>query len=204
MLIENSFEVPAPIDRVWAYMLDVEKVVPCMPGAELTETIDESHWKGKVTVKLGPVSLSFAGKVEMQERDEVGHKVVLKGSGMEQGGRGAASATVTTSLEETPDGTRVAIVQDLIVQGQAAQFSRGMMQDVTSKLTKQFAECLQANMGAEEQVAAPVTPESQPVPASTPAQPSDVATPPPRATERPAPQVVAKPIGGFGLAVSAL
>ena len=154
MLIENSFEVAAPIDRVWTYMLDVEKVVPCMPGAELTETIDKSHWKGKVTVKLGPVSLSFAGKVEMQERDEVGHKVVLKGSGMEQRGKGAASATVTTSLEETPDGTRVAIVQDLIVQGQAAQFSRGMMQDVSSKLTKQFADCLQANMAAEEEAAA--------------------------------------------------
>ena len=163
MLIENSFEVPAPIDRVWAYMLDVEKVVPCMPGAELTETIDESHWKGKVTVKLGPVSLSFAGKVEMQERDEVGHKVVLKGSGMEQRGKGAASATVTTTLEETTDGTRVAIVQDLIVQGQAAQFSRGMMQDVSSKLTKQFADCLQANMASEEQA----TPGEEPAPRVT-------------------------------------
>jgi hypothetical protein len=151
MLIENSFEVPAPIARVWSYMLDVEKVVPCMPGAELTETIDESHWKGKVTVKLGPVSLAFAGKVEMQERDEAGHKVVLKGSGMEQRGKGAASATVTTSLEETTNGTKVSIVQDLIVQGQAAQFSRGMMQDVSSKLTQQFADCLQANMAAEEE-----------------------------------------------------
>lgn len=154
MLIENSFDVSAPIDRVWSYMLDVEKVVPCMPGAELTETIDENHWKGKVTIKLGPVSLSFAGKVEMHERDEVGHKVVLKGSGMEQRGKGAASATVTTNLEETTDGTRVSIVQDLTVQGQAAQFSRGMMQDVSSKLTKQFADCLQANMAAEEEAVA--------------------------------------------------
>jgi len=151
MLIENLFEVQAPIDRVWDYMLDVEKVVPCMPGAELTETIDETHWKGKVTVKLGPVALSFAGKVEMQERDEVGHKVVLKGSGMEQRGKGAASATVTTNLEETANGTKVSIVQDLIVQGQAAQFSRGMMQDVTSKLTQRFADCLQANMAAEDE-----------------------------------------------------
>jgi hypothetical protein len=151
MLIENSFEVDAPIGRVWSYMLDVEKVVPCMPGAELTETIDETHWKGKVIVKLGPVALSFAGKVEMQERDEVGHKVVLKGSGMEQRGKGAASATVTTSLEQTANGTKVSIVQDLIVQGQAAQFSRGMMQDVSSKLTQRFADCLQANMAAEDE-----------------------------------------------------
>jgi uncharacterized protein len=150
MLIENTFEVPATIDRVWNYMLDVEKVVPCMPGAELTETIDESHWKGKVTVKLGPVSLSFVGKVELHERDDAGHRVVLKGSGMEQRGKGAASATVTSSLEETTDGTKISIVQDITVQGQAAQFSRGMMQDVSSKLTQQFADCLKANMAAEE------------------------------------------------------
>ena len=204
MLIENSFDVAQPIDRVWAYLLDVERVVPCMPGAELTETVDDRNWKGKVKIKLGPVSLSFNGKVSIEEQDHTAHRIVLKGSGMEQRGKGAASATVTSTLEAVDGGTRVNVVQDLKVQGQAAQFSRGMMQDVTSKLTKQFAECLQANMGAEEQVAAPVTPESQPVPASTPAQPSDVATPPPRATERPAPQVVAKPIGGFGLAVSAL
>src|ERR687892_1080714 len=113
MLIENSFEVPAPIDRVWTYMLDVEKVVPCMPGAELTETIDETHWKGQVTIKLGPVSLSFAGKVEMQERDDAARRVVLKGSGMEQRGKGAASATVTTNLEEIAEGTKVSIVQDI-------------------------------------------------------------------------------------------
>jgi carbon monoxide dehydrogenase subunit G len=149
VLIENSFEVPAPIDQVWNHLLDVQKVVPCMPGAELTETIDESNWKGKVTIKLGPVSLSFAGKVTLEERDEAAHRVVLKGSGMEQRGKGAASATVTSTLEQTDNGTKVDIVQDIKVQGQAAQFSRGMMQDVSSKLTAQFAECLKANMAAE-------------------------------------------------------
>jgi uncharacterized protein len=163
MLIENSFEVPAPIDQVWNYLLDVEKVVPCMPGAELTETIDESNWKGKVTIKLGPVSLSFAGKVAIQERDEAAHRVVLQGSGMEQRGKGAASATITSSLEPMASGTRVNIVQDIKVQGQAAQFSRGMMQDVSTKLTAQFADCLKANMAAEQSAvpgeapAAPVT-----------------------------------------------
>jgi carbon monoxide dehydrogenase subunit G len=205
MLIENSFDVAQPIDRVWAYLLDVEQVVPCMPGAELTETIDDRNWKGKVKVKLGPVSLSFNGKVSIEEQDDTAHRIVLKGSGMEQRGKGAASATVTSTLEAVDGGTRVNVVQDLKVQGQAAQFSRGMMQDVSSKLTKQFAECLQANMEAEEQTAAPVgKTETQPAPASTSAQPSGVSTPPPRATERPAPQVVAKPIGGLGLALSAL
>jgi len=177
MLIENSFEVPAPIDRVWDHMLDVEKVVPCMPGAELTETIDESHWKGKVTIKLGPVSLAFAGKVEIHERDDATHRVVLKGSGMEQRGKGAASATVTSMLEQTADGTKVSIVQDIKVQGQAAQFSRGMMQDVSSKLTKQFAECLKANMAAEEEA---------------------------RPGEEPAPRVTAGPVTGVRLGLGAV
>jgi carbon monoxide dehydrogenase subunit G len=153
MRIENSFDVGAPIDRVWSYLLDVEKVVPCMPGAQLTETIDDQNWKGKVTVKLGPVSLSFAGKVTMDELDEAGHRAVIKASGMEQRGKGAAQATITSSLEPNEGGTHVVIVQDLSVSGQAAQFSRGMMQDVSNKLTAEFAECLKQNMQGEDRAA---------------------------------------------------
>jgi uncharacterized protein len=163
MLIENSFDVSAPIDQVWSYVQDIEKVVPCMPGAELTETIDENNWKGKVTIKLGPVSLAFAGKVTLDELDETGHRAVLKASGMEQRGKGAASATITSTLEESPEGTRVQIVQDLKVSGQAAQFSRGMMQDVSNRLTREFAACLQANMEAKDQA----DPGAEPVPMAT-------------------------------------
>jgi carbon monoxide dehydrogenase subunit G len=163
MLIENAFDVSAPIDHVWSYLLDVEKVVPCMPGAELTETIDERNWKGKVTIKLGPVSLAFAGKVTLEELDEAAHRAVLKASGMEQRGKGAASATITSTLEEAPEGTRVKIVQDLRVSGQAAQFSRGMMQDVSNRLTREFADCLQANMEAKDQA----DPGAEPVPMAT-------------------------------------
>jgi len=163
MLIENAFDVSAPIDHVWSHLLDVEKVVPCMPGAELTETIDDRNWKGKVTIKLGPVSLAFAGKVTMEELDEAGHRAVLKASGMEQRGKGAASATITSTLEEAPEGTRVKIVQDLRVSGQAAQFSRGMMQDVSNRLTREFADCLQANMEAKDQA----DPGAEPVPMAT-------------------------------------
>jgi carbon monoxide dehydrogenase subunit G len=174
MLLENSFEVPAGIDRTWNYLLDVERVVPCMPGAELTETIDDSHWKGRVTIKLGPVSMAFKGKVEIAERDDAAHRVVLKASGMEQRGKGAASATITTTAEPASSGTRVVVVQDLKVQGQAAQMSRGMMQDVSAKLTKQFAQCIEANLQAE-----PAAPE--PAPAATgsaPKEPAPVATEP--------------------------
>ena len=98
MEIVNSFEVPAPREKVWAYMLDVTKVVVCMPGASLTETLDDTHWKGKLTMKLGPVSLNFAGKVEMAERDDDAHRVVLKGSGMEQRGKGAAKSVLRRNM----------------------------------------------------------------------------------------------------------
>jgi uncharacterized protein len=180
MLIENSFEVAAPIETVWDYLLDVERVVPCMPGAELTETIDDSNWKGKINIKVGPVSLSFKGKVELVESDASARRVVLKGSGMEQRGKGAASATVTYTLEGSESGTVVAVVQDLKVQGQAAQFSRGMMQDVSSKLTKRFADCLQSSITAG------------PEPAAAPGQAT---------LDRP---VAGKPIGGLRLFFSAM
>ena len=193
MKIENSFEVPAPTETVWDYMLDIEKFVPCMPGASLTETIDDTHWKGKLTVKLGPVSLNFAGKVEMSERDDETHRVVLEASGMEQRGKGAAQATVTSNLEPFEGGTRVLVVQDLKISGQAAQFSRGMMQDVSAKLTKKFADCLKANMTIDEQAA------SADAPAAAEANPD--------AAEVPAPmpkRVEAKPVGGIRLALGAL
>jgi len=96
MLIENEFTVATPVDELWAFLLDVERIAPCMPGAELTETIDERSWKGKVNVKFGPVALSFAGTVEMTERDDAAHRAVLHAKGMEQKGKGAAKATVTS------------------------------------------------------------------------------------------------------------
>ncbi len=133
--------------------MDIAKVVPCMPGAELTETIDEEHWKGKMKIKLGPVSLVFAGKVEMQERNEEARRVVLEASAMEQRGKGAASAKVTSSMESFDGGTRVHVAQDIKVSGQAAQFSRGMMEDVATKIVHQFADCLKAQMEAEGIVA---------------------------------------------------
>jgi uncharacterized protein len=194
MLIENSFEVPASIDATWAYLLDVENVVPCMPGAEITEVIDDSNWKGKVTIKLGPVSMAFKGKVAISERDDDAHKVVLKGSGMEQRGKGAASATITTTAEEISSGTKVVVVQDLKVQGQAAQMSRGMMEDVSAKLTRQFADCLKANLQDERAEApAPAAPTSEPAPT---AAAQEVPEPESAAAARTAPPQGAAPEGG--------
>lgn len=233
MLLENSFEVPAGIQRTWDYLLDVERVVPCMPGAELTETVDDTHWKGQVTIKLGPVKMAFKGKVEIAERDDEAHRVVLKASGMEQRGKGAASATITTTAEEATAGTRIVVVQDLKVQGQAAQMSRGMMQDVSAKLTKQFAECLEANLRQEEEAtpaAAGASPDAAPAAAGAAVSEETVAADdaapapepvPAEAAVRTAPPAgaapegpptgppsrrpaVAKPVGGIGLFLGAL
>jgi len=151
--IENEFTVPAPIDHLWAYLLDVERIAPCMPGAELTETVDERTWKGKVNMKLGPVSLGFAGTVAMEERDDEHHRVVLHAKGMEQKGKGAANAVVTSWLEAGDDETLVKMSADIQLTGAVAQLSRGLLPEVSRKLTAQFAECLHESMVAAEAAA---------------------------------------------------
>jgi carbon monoxide dehydrogenase subunit G len=149
VLIENEFEVPAPLDRTWAYLLDVEKVAPCAPGAELTETVDERTWKGRVNVRLGPVALSFAGTVAIQERDDDRHRIVLSARGQETKGKGAASAAVTSWLEGRGSSTLVKMEADISLTGTVAQMSRGLLPDVSKRLTAQFADCLRDSIGAE-------------------------------------------------------
>ncbi|HEX9717057.1 MAG TPA: SRPBCC family protein [Actinomycetota bacterium] len=166
MLIENEFRVRAPMDHTWAYLLDVEKVAPCAPGAELTDVVDDRTWKGKILMKLGPIALSFAGTVTMAERDDATHRVVLKAQGQEQKGKGAASAAVTSWLEPGPGNgeTTVKMQADITLTGTVAQLSRGLLPDVSAKLTNQFAECLQASMMAQEGGAAETAPAAAPQP----------------------------------------
>ena len=150
MEIENEFDVPAPVDHVWTYLLDVERVAPCMPGAELTEVIDDHTWKGKVNMKLGPVSLAFAGTVTMQERDDQAKRIVLAAKGMEQKGKGAANASVTSWLQEGDGVTNVKMRADIHLTGTVAQLSRGLLPEVSRRLTQEFADCLLQSMGAAE------------------------------------------------------
>ena len=166
MLIENEFRVTAPLDHTWAYLLDVEKVAPCAPGAELTDVVDDRTWKGKIIMKLGPIALSFAGTVTMAERDDATHRVVLKAQGQEVKGKGAASAAVTSWLEPGPGNgeTTVKMQADIVLTGTVAQLSRGLLPDVSAKLTNQFAECLQASMTAQEGGAAETPPAAAPQP----------------------------------------
>ena len=152
MLIENEFTVAAPMDFLWNYLLDVEKIAPCMPGAELTEVVDDTNWKGKLNAKFGPVSMSFAGTVTIESRDDTAHRVVLSAKGMEQKGKGAANAKVTSWLEPGPaDGvTTVKMEADITLTGAAAQLSRGLLPEISKKLTQTFADCLQESMAAEQ------------------------------------------------------
>ncbi|MGZ4150356.1 MAG: SRPBCC family protein [Actinomycetota bacterium] len=191
MLIENEFTVAAPADRLWAYLLDVEKIAPCMPGAELTEVVDDHNWKGKLHAKFGPVSMSFAGTVTMESRDDEAHKVVLRAKGMEQKGKGAADASVTSWLEagHGEAETTVKMQADITLSGAAAQMSRGLLPEISKKLTQQFADCLQASRAAEETAAAPAE-------AGAPA--------PPAASAPAAAPAAPKPVGGIGLGFAAV
>lgn len=146
MLIDNEFEVAAPVDRVWAYLLDVPNLVPCLPGAELVGDDGDGTYQGKVTTRLGPVRLNFSGTAKIIEADESAHRMVLEASGSEDQGKGTAEMTVTATLRAAGRGTRVHVAQDLTVSGAAAQFGRGMISDVTSVLMNSFAECLQYNI----------------------------------------------------------
>ena len=137
--LENEFTVPASADEVWAFLLDPRRVAPCMPGAELTEVLNDNQYKGKVHIKMGPVSLSFNGDVDILERDDAAKRMVMKATGAEAKGKGQANATVTSWLESTSGGTRMWITQDIDLSGPLAQYGRGMIQDVSGSLMDEFA-----------------------------------------------------------------
>ena len=162
MRIDNSFTVGLPAEDAWKVLLDVERIAPCMPGTELQEVAGEEY-RGIVKVKLGAITAQYKGAVRFAEVDEAGRRIVLSAEGRETRGQGNASATVTATLQPAAEGrTEVVIETDLTISGRIAQFGRGVMADVSSKLLGEFARCLQKDLlsGAGETVpvAAP-TPE---------------------------------------------
>jgi|SRR5581483_6433418 len=144
--LENEFTVPASTDEVWEFLLDPRRVAPCMPGAELTEVLNDRQYKGKIYIKMGPVSLSFNGDVDITERDDVAKRMVIKAKGSELKGKGQASANIIQSLERNGSGTRMRISQDIDLSGPLAQYGRGMIQDVTGSLMNEFADRLEADL----------------------------------------------------------
>src|SRR5438034_3589129 len=145
MELAHEFTVNTPIDQAWAVLTDVERIAPCMPGAELTE-VDGDTYHGLVKVKVGPITAQYKGTASIVEKDEAAHRVVLKAAGRDARGQGNASAVVTAVMTGQAAGTKVAIVTDMTVSGRVAQFGRGVMGDVTAKLLQQFVGNLEADV----------------------------------------------------------
>ncbi len=182
MRIESSFHVPATPETVWDLLMDVPRVIGCMPGAELTEVVDETTWKAKVKVKLGPIGLTFATDVKRDEADSTARRARLSARAREVRGRGAGQAAIESALTPVDGGTNVDIVTDLTLSGTVAQYGRGMVEDVSSQLVGRFADCLQEQLTAQPEEAAPAEPRGpQPVTPRT-----------------------ARPVGGLSLALGAL
>jgi hypothetical protein len=176
MKIENGFDVPlAPADA-WRVLLDIERIAPCMPGAELLETLGENAYKGRLAVKLGPVAVSFVGTARFEAIDEAARSMRVKAGGSDEKGRGGAQATVEFALvERAPGTTHVAIVTDLALNGAVAQYGRGaaMIQDMAQQMVGRFATNLRRQIEESGAAAASATapPLGAPPVARAPAKP---------------------------------
>jgi carbon monoxide dehydrogenase subunit G len=156
MLIESEFEVGAPVDSVWNYFSDVPSLVPCLPGAELTEVLGEDSYRGRVTSKVGPISLKFGGTAEVTERDPAGKKIVIAATGAEAKGKGTAVMNLTANLVPVGRGTKVKVRQDLQLTGAVAQFGRGMVTDVMTVIMGSFASAVEENIRRVERGESPL------------------------------------------------
>lgn len=148
MLITQSFDVDQPVDQVWSFFDDIPLVAACIPGADLTNQVSDDEYQGDVTISAGPVKLEFAGVVKVQSRDNASKTLVLDAAGSDKKGRGAASTILTIALQALGGQTRVNISMDLTISGAAAQYGRGLVQDVTGVLVNQTADSMKLRMKA--------------------------------------------------------
>ncbi|HEV2967665.1 MAG TPA: SRPBCC family protein [Candidatus Dormibacteraeota bacterium] len=150
MQLENSFTVGAPPDKVFAYLIDVNKVVGCVPGAELSEVVDPTTFKGKVKIKVGPITVAYSGTAKIVDRNDAQHTATLEAEGRETTGPGSARAKALMSVDADGAGSTVKIVTDYNVAGRVAQFGRGVMEDVSRRIVNDMAACIKANVEAAE------------------------------------------------------
>lgn len=204
MQIENRFDVQAPPDTVYAFLLDVNRVVTCMPGAELSEVMDADTFKGKVKIKVGPITVAYNGTARIVEKDEARRVAVLEASGKETTGPGSAQAKATMTVTEQGTGSTVVLATEYTVAGRVANFGRGVMEDVSRRLVSQMADCIKAQLegphGASsgQETALPAASASEVSAAETPAiAGGDVAAAP--APAAPAAPAAAKPVNALSL-----
>jgi carbon monoxide dehydrogenase subunit G len=186
MKLEQSFEVEAPLERVWETLIDVERVAPCLPGAEVTEVDDDGTYHGTFTVKLGPTTAAYRGELRIESLDESTRVATMRASGTDRRGQGGAKATMVSTLSAPEGGgTRVEVDTDFTITGRLARFGRGgMIQDVSSRLLRDFADCLRKSL--------------------EPAQTTEAASSAGRLAAAPAARPPARPVGGIRLLVGAL
>jgi carbon monoxide dehydrogenase subunit G len=210
MEFDNSFDVPLPPAQAWSALMDIPRIAPCMPGAELTEIVDPQNFGGKISVRLGPVALAFAGRVQIDSIDETNHSARVKAQGNDAKGRGSANATATFRIEPAGTGSKVLIHTDLMLSGAVAQYGRGvgMIQATAAQIINQFAGNLRAQFGQQAPVPAQAHPPPEPAAAAPAAARSEPALAaqarprvpaPPVPPAAPAPPPPAKPISGFSL-----
>jgi carbon monoxide dehydrogenase subunit G len=198
MRLEQSFEVRAPVERVWETLVDIERVAPCLPGAEITDAGEDGTYRGTFSVRLGPTTAAYRGELNIDERDESARRVVMRATGQDKRGQGSAKATIVSSMHEEGELTRVEVETDFTITGRLARFGRGgMMQDISNRLLREFAECLQGK------IEAPPAAEPTVLDAIVAATPEGAASSPPALGGSRAP-TTAKPIGGFSLFFRAL
>ncbi|CAN5483867.1 SRPBCC family protein [soil metagenome] len=148
MELVNEFRVPVPIDKAWSVLTNVERIAPCIPGAQLL-SVDGDTFTGAVKVKVGPITVQYQGNAEFKEKDEQAHRAVIKAVGKETRGQGNAAALVNVELKDEGDATACVVTTDLTISGKAAQFGRGVLADVAGKLIGQFAERLEADLRSD-------------------------------------------------------
>ncbi len=170
MEFDNSFDVPLSPAQAWAVLMDIRRIAPCMPGAALTEVIDAQNFRGKIAVRLGPVALAFAGRVQFEDVDDANYSARVKAQGSDDKGRGSANATASFRIEPADIGSRVFIHTDLMLSGAVAQYGRGvgMIQATASQIIGQFASNLRAQLERQPAAATPDVPSPPIVPERTP------------------------------------
>jgi carbon monoxide dehydrogenase subunit G len=192
--LNNDFEVSAPIDKAWAVLTDVERIAPCLPGAQLQE-VEGDEYRGIVKVKVGPITAQYKGAATFVEKNDAEKRAVLKADGRDTRGAGNASAFITAQLTSVGDRTKVEVKTDLTVTGKVAQFGRGVMADVSAKLMGQFADNLEKLLEQGEPAAAEAAPvveapvQSAPAASEAPAAATAASTGP-RKIDMPEPQAV--------------
>jgi uncharacterized protein len=182
MKLEQTFEVQAPLDEVWAALNDLERVAPCLPGAAITGHDEDGTYHGTFSVKLGPMTAAYNGTIKIEDADEATHTATLKARGTDKRGQGGANATIVNTLSANDGATRVEAVTDFTITGRLAQFGRGgIMEDVSNRLLREFAACLQTRLvdEPEPEPAAAAPSNGGAMPSSAP--PPRAATPPPAA-----------------------